>query len=342
MTVFLYRPSPQIPKPTSRAAIICFDACATNIRMHDNQMDNPQFDITWIFLQTLFMAVNTLLWTVSYQEVRNLHPKEELEELLDLGIGVMVRCTDRWPGSRSAAQLYEKLGRACFRSYSVSHPPSSVSAASPGSLTDAASPNSDQSGSTPASITHSQQSPDPPPIFSYVFDQAPDNFAATDYHNTHPPPALPIFRSNSIFVNPPATRMDRRFSYFPPDFTQLPGFTNAWEPLQPAPDSAAASLLPQQQPPPIPLPMSSSAAPMPNIGSVATGMADMSYFMPPVYSFGPHMYANEPNYPQVGGRADSLSHAQQLELMQSLEKDGLNNIDSFLGLTPMAYDTTTR
>jgi len=81
MIVFLFRPSPQVPKPSVRAAILCYDASAYNIKMQDRQMDNPSVDITWIFLQSLFMAVNTILWTISYPEVRTLHSKEELEEL---------------------------------------------------------------------------------------------------------------------------------------------------------------------------------------------------------------------------------------------------------------------
>jgi len=324
MIVFLFRPSPQVPKPSVRAAILCYDASAYNIKMQDRQMDNPSVDITWIFLQSLFMAVNTILWTISYPEVRTLHSKEELEELLQIAISIMVRCIDRWPGSRAASELYSKLGKACLRSYDFqerSHPPSSLSANSPASLTDANSPNSEFSSATTGSLAHSQKTAEPLPAFGYVFDQAPDNFAATEYHNSLQPPPQPSFRSGSIFFSPPSMQTDRRFSYFPPEFTQqiLP---NGWEPMGP--------------PPPNQNPNITSTAPIINMST----MSDPSYFMQPISNFGPHLYA-EQNY-DMPDREGSLSQQQQAELMQSLETDGLSGIDSYLGLSPVFFDPTKR
>ena len=95
MLVFLFRPSPQVPKPTKHAAHMCYDASAYNIQMQWRQMKDPAIDITWIFLQSLFMAVNTLLWSISYSDVRAQHPREDVEKLLELGIDVMEKCTDQ-------------------------------------------------------------------------------------------------------------------------------------------------------------------------------------------------------------------------------------------------------
>ena len=75
-----------------------------------------------------------------------------------------------------------------------------------------------------------------------------------------------------------------------------------------------------QPPPPMPVPMSNPA------------IADPTYFMQPTpYSFGPHMYANESYDTEM--RSGSLSQQQQIELMQSLETDGLTEIDNFMNLS---------
>jgi hypothetical protein len=314
MVVFLFRPSPQVPKPSVRSAIMCYDAVAYNIKMQSKQVESAMVDITWIFLLTVFMAINTILWTISYAEVRALHPKEELEEYIDTALDIIIKCRERWPGTAAASHLYSKLAKACLRSYDVNefHPPSSLSATSPSSLTDANSPSaSEHSSATTGSLAHSQNAFNSPPQFGYVFDQMPEQIAF-DYNNdglSRPP--QPSFRSNSIFVNPGSMPTDRRFSYFPPDFTQPQALPNAWNP------QVSAQMPP---PPQLPVPMSSPA------------IADPTYFMQPMpYSFGPHMYANESYDTEM--RSGSLSQQQQIELMQSLETEGLTEIDNFMNLS---------
>jgi hypothetical protein len=322
MIVFLFRPSPQVPKPSTRAAILCYDASAHNIRAQNYQMDNPTVDITWIFLQSLFMALNTLLWTTSYSQIRDLHSLEELEELVKIAISIIVRCTERWPGSASAAQLYTKLAKACLKSYTMSdmvHSSSSLSANSPASLTDAASPQSEISNATTGSLAYNQKpiKMEPAPQFGNVFDQVPDAFAANEYHNFMPPPP-PAFRSNSIFMNP-ATRptTDRRFSYFPPESTQQLQPPTSWGPISlPSP---APSFHVTTSPPPM---------------SSANIMNETSYFINQPYNFAPQLY--EQNF-EMQDRNGSLSYQQQQELMNSLENDGLDGIDSYLNLTPSTY-----
>lgn len=246
--VFLFRPSPQVPKPSTHAAHMCYDASAYNIQMQWRQMKDPAIDITWIFLQSLFMAVNTLLWSISYSDVRAAHPREDVEKLMELGIDVMEKCTYRWPGSDSASQLYQRLGRACLKAYDgpakVSDSSSSLSATSPASGGEATSPISDYSNITTqnnTSVAHSYQgqtSPEPPPVFNFVFNQPPDQSQAQQYHQQQQmPPPPPTFRSNSIF-NMPSSRMDRRFSYFPPDVDDS---------LPPLPTSYPQPPMPTQQ-----------------------------------------------------------------------------------------------
>ena len=79
MIVFLYRPSPQVPRPSLEAAQKCFDACEFNIYMQREQITKKNVDLTWIFTQSIFMAINTMLWSLSYVEVRHKHKREAVE-----------------------------------------------------------------------------------------------------------------------------------------------------------------------------------------------------------------------------------------------------------------------
>ncbi|KFY24183.1 hypothetical protein V491_02255 [Pseudogymnoascus sp. VKM F-3775] len=378
MIVFLFRPSPQVPKPSVRGAIMCYEASAYNIKMQHRQMDNPSVDVTWIFLQSLFMAVNTLLWSISYPDVRSQHPKEELEELLGLGVSVMVRCTDRWPGSKPAAELYERLGRACFKAYDggrVSDSSSSLSANSPASINESmSSPFSDHSNLTAPSMAYSQQSQEPAPTFSYVFNQSPENTAANEYHQkARFQQQQPTFRSNSIFMQPSTRSTDRRFSYFPPEYGQEEPRSYQPQPEQPQPQQSQAQQPQQQQPqtqqlqqqqlpqqqlpqqqsqqqqplPPQwgPTPVQTAMLPMQAPGPTAAqqsfnSLEETDYFMQPTYNFGPQMYTDQ-DFEMQTDRSGSLSYSQQVELMESLETNGLDGIDDYLGLVPSYYNPSS-
>lgn len=322
MIVTLRRPSPQVPKPSAKSAMLCYSASAENIKSQSKQLDTGNIDITWIFLLTVFQAVNTILWAISYPEVRALHPKEELEDNIEIALDIIVRCRERWPGTAAASQLYSKLAKACSRSYEIktnSHPPSSLSTNSPSSLTDANSPSaSEHSSVTPNSIVNSQKSTFQPPQFGYVFNQMPEPI--TTFPQSMGPPQ-PAFRSNSIFGAPSSMQSDRRFSYFPPEFTQPSNLSNSWNAM---PDSQTQPL-PQFQ---VPLPPPTNPS-----------IEDASYVMhtgTTPATFGNFMWGGQ-DY-DVHMRQGSLSQTQQLELMQSLETDGLAEIDSFMNLSTHTYD----
>ncbi|OQE43747.1 hypothetical protein PENCOP_c003G07323 [Penicillium coprophilum] len=117
MIVLMYRPSPQIPEPTVGAAKICYEAAISNIAMHKEQMITGSVDLTWVFVQALFMALNTVLWTLSYPEIRKEHTIEEVQGHLDTAFEVIVFSAERWPGVQSAFLLYRRLVAACLKAY---------------------------------------------------------------------------------------------------------------------------------------------------------------------------------------------------------------------------------
>jgi len=79
MRIVMYRPSPQVPKPSPQAANICFESAAYVLKQSQKQIEGGNVSITWLFLLTLNAALNAILWSTSYLEVRRQHPKEEVE-----------------------------------------------------------------------------------------------------------------------------------------------------------------------------------------------------------------------------------------------------------------------
>ncbi|ESZ92229.1 hypothetical protein SBOR_7394 [Sclerotinia borealis F-4128] len=211
MIIFLFRPSPQVPQPSYRSAIMCYDAASSNIVTQSEQIKTAMIDLTWPFLLSLFMAINTILWSISYPEVRALHTKEELEEHISQALEIVAHSRERWPGTQSTSELYMKLTKACLKSYELGDNSLSLFSATspPSSMTDANSPSaSEHSSATSVSLPHSQHNNaqhsntyQSPPQFGYVFNQMPEQIPSYDY--SHPlPPTQPSFRSNSIFLFP--------------------------------------------------------------------------------------------------------------------------------------------
>ncbi|WYZ35199.1 hypothetical protein EsH8_I_001475 [Colletotrichum jinshuiense] len=239
MRIFLYRPSPQVPKPSPRAATICFEGASYIINLSKQQMEKAAVDITWVFLLNLYMSLNTLLWTVSYPEIRQAHPREEVEELSDQTLDILEQCTERWPGTAQAVQLYSIFAKACLQSYEARDTPilqPSSTFTTPPSLFDGNSPQ----GSEISASTAPGGGPTfkvNPPQFGFVFDATPESMNTYQWDPNFPP--QPTFRSNSIWGNPSNDSMGRRFSAYPPDSplddstppaTTTPGYASSSSP----------------------------------------------------------------------------------------------------------------
>lgn len=157
--VFMYRPSPQIPEPSVDAARKCYEASVFNVAMHREQIGTGSVDVTWIFTQALFMALNTILWSLSYPDIRKEHPVDEVRTHLDVALEAIVLTAERWPGVESALLLYKRLAAACLKAYNteesfVVHSPSNH--ATPSSGPDVATPPSMSSPSSTTTSHHSQ------------------------------------------------------------------------------------------------------------------------------------------------------------------------------------------
>lgn len=153
LIVFLYRPSPQIPEPSPNAARRCYDSSAYIIKLQKYQIEARLVEYTWILTQTMFMALNTILWTLSYPEIRQEHSLDETRQLCQAALEGIELTADRWPGVVSARQLYASLISACLRAYDtdMSFVLSSSAPTSPASTQDVGSPPSLVPNQSPAS-----------------------------------------------------------------------------------------------------------------------------------------------------------------------------------------------
>ncbi|KAI1425466.1 hypothetical protein F5Y12DRAFT_365254 [Xylaria sp. FL1777] len=241
MVVTLHRPSPQVPRPSVHSATKCFDSAAFVIDISSKQMMSAAVDITWVFLLTLYMSLNTLLWCVTtYADIRAAHSREEVQELVNIALDIIDQCVERWPGTASASELYSILTKACLQSYDSSGTPHLSSPGSfntPPSQPETSSPNSMELSGGMATSKPGVPAFNPPQ-FGYVFGSAPES--VDNYSLESSIPQHPTFRSNSIFLNPASNdHTGRRFSYFPPDFTQTDGLPG----IDPSPPPSEATAI---------------------------------------------------------------------------------------------------
>ncbi|KAH9987437.1 fungal-specific transcription factor domain-containing protein [Xylariaceae sp. FL0662B] len=221
MVLSLNRPSPQIPKPSVRSATKCFDSAAFVIDISSRQMMAAAVDITWVFILTLYMSLNALLWGVTYPEIRASHRRDEVQELVNISLDIIDQCVERWPGTAAASQLYSTFTKACLQSYDSNETPMLSSSScfnTPPSQADTNSPSASEASSSTATSKLGAPAFNPPQ-FGLVFGSGPEEMNSYTVDSNFP--SQPTFRSNSIFLNPASNdHTGRRFSYFPPDFTQ--------------------------------------------------------------------------------------------------------------------------
>ena len=338
MIVLLFRPSPQVPQPSLRAARLCYDACVFNVAMQRAQIAKNSVDLTWIFTQSLFMALNTILWSLSYPEIRQEHPREEVQKHLDTVLDAILLASERWPGVTSALELYTNLVTACLKvydgssetSYVVTSPSNKASPASSQDVTTPppiSSPSSVATGSVQSTIPVEYPSP-----FGYVIDHNNSNPAYSDQLSSSQSPVqymrqiAPASASGSVSAEPPALQQTVQENGYHPQNTfqftttsQEPDFDpNSFYNTFP---STMAGL--QHWDPNYSSPSATS-----NMLALAAPLYDPSYYLGSIgeqYS----QYLHAPYFSEQA--MQSLNEEQQSELMTSLEMEmqGIDGSDFF-------------
>ncbi|KAL8940986.1 MAG: hypothetical protein Q9216_002505 [Gyalolechia sp. 2 TL-2023] len=298
MIIFLYRPSPQIPSPSVAAARTCFEACTFNVRMHRNQVATKSVDLSWIWTQSTFMVLNTMLWAISYPEIRQEHSKAIVENHIIQAQECILAASERWPGVEAAMELYETLIDACLKAYEPLTTPLSTVTVNKDLFERSTSQPIGSSPSTMASSFGSPQSSEntasSSPVVSIATQQPPQAANTAQQHTVQN--FLDAYDAHK-------PEPDYLFGIAYP--SQHPGLTSAYHFKQrPLPASPNPPPHPMQQVQP------NFSTPMTVFDQYFAMMGDpfFQYFQAPELQ--------QPPLP-------SLNQAQQGELMRSLESDSV-------------------
>ncbi|KAF2083908.1 hypothetical protein K490DRAFT_60049 [Saccharata proteae CBS 121410] len=346
MIVFLFRPSPQVPRPSVRAAIQCYDACEFNIYMQMKQIQTRSVELTWIFTQSIFMAINTMLWSLSYSEVRRMHSREDVEGHLKVALDAIELASERWPGVASARDLYENLIEACLKIYEkdgdipISASTPSDAATSPETHDDMSMGAGNRSRTTSPATASTKSLSTPPdrphPPFGYISPQSKVDFNGNSDHQagnhypvqslqqafngftngSMPPVSLSYKATSTTFATPnnmtsPAYDQQSPYNALPTTFAEMSSWTPTFAPspgIGPGPDGYYYKHQYNNQP------MTDLIG---NPMDVAAGALYADYNVDqPAWSI---------ERPGMG-----LNQTQQHELMQSLESQGPSKIESMI------------
>jgi hypothetical protein len=336
MVVFMYRPSPQVPRPSLQAAIRCYDACQYNIYMTQKQIETKTVDMTWIFVQSIFMCVNTMLWTLSYSEVRRQHSREEVEAHMNVALESIRLSSERWPGVASAMELYYNLIGACMKIFDkdgdvpiTAGSPSDTASVISSNIVDGINRSRTTSPATASTASVSTPSETLPAPFGYLPNQGPQIFNfnngqsngsspfanspntqqaalhATSQQQQQPQlhaytdmsPKTSIDGAMPMYSYPPTTQ----FTSLPTTFAELPQWTPTFS-------------MPQQDPFGMPtMPLSS---PFYNEAYAANQGYELADYLNPGWS--------------QEARGHGLTQQQQMQLMQDFEMHETSKIEEMI------------
>lgn len=340
MIVGMFRPSPQIPEPSLHAAQMCYEASVFNVKMHREQIATGSVDLTWIFTQSLFMALNTLLWSLSYPEIRQEHPPEEVIDYLRVALEGIQLAAERWPGVESALRLYRSLISACLKAYDTAESfvvPSPSNHPTPSSGQDVATPPpmSSPSSTTTTSIlsTHHHRRGDPS-----ISDMSSTGTVSRG-HSADPPLQFPSAPNPSVPAE--ASKLSQTFT--PPPVQSQPSARQgidhqSYGSHQYVPFNT--NFPNYEFNPATPFNTFPSVVPGlpgwdPNFTVASTTASHLAYVdasVDPMWlgSIGDQysQYSNEP-YPVPPWRNRTLSQQEQIELMASLE-DNIPDVSAYL------------
>ena len=358
MICFMYRPSPQIPRPSVEAAKKCFDASEFNIYMQRKHIETKSVELTWVFSATIFMAINTILWTLSYSEIRRLHPREKVEELLSISLDGICLASERWPGVASAHELYLSLVGSCLKVYDMDGD-LPVTAISPEGTSSPESTQSQHRSRTESPATLSMHSHVTTPEYGGTQQAYPRqaNLGLGGDNLYEPNAPLHELQSSHGIEFGRHTLAPLRTNPHAPNTMQFPGAMStpsttdsihtpqSYELANPRPtvalDSASVAHGQSFRPvlKPVPPPTFSSGAPWdhPIEGPVDDFGGTIQCPLPSVDSFNvkDERFNNLCLYPQYSMYLDpeqyGLEQAQQTELLHTLETTGVGNLDKMIG-----------
>ena len=317
-------------------------------------IDKGHVDMTWIFTQSICMAVNTILWTLSYGEVRRQNPKEKVEQVLEVGMEAIGLASERWPGVNAAKELYENLIKACLKIYGKEGDVS-IAAASPESVNSTSGPPSPGQSTNPTTVSPKSISTPPeeqsrfqesghPPAQATRHSESISNFSQRppdlpQYHETAHNPATVPGQISAPSRPGFGTDQTSQFGSMPnmnhgskPQYNQLPNTFNdltAWDQLAVLPLNSSTNFNPNMNL----NPSTSRNDPFAFEGALQPGTATAAPARVPAAALTDAQYAEllNPNFwASEEGPSSGLNQLQQDELMQSLRTHGISQVESMV------------
>ena len=332
MVVLLYRPSPQVPRPPASSALRCYEACRYNVYMQRDQIATKSVELTWAFTQTLFMDVNTILWALSYAEVRQQWPRDLVLAHLHVALESLELASARWPGVEPALPLYRSLIEAIMPIFDregdlAIEPRSFVHADQLSTHDDAMSNRSRTASPVSASQTDNQNSLSPrsPPLEHQGYTKAggpSDNAQASPYHQSNSQtflePSLPSLSPGSDLSQITRHRsssggqspyMESQYTPMPSSYAEMGSwrFSPSATIFPPADSAGYFSLMDPMM-----------YAPSGNAGESG---ANADSWMD---------YEDAINWSGISNPGDGLSQDEQTKLMQDLESNEIGNISTMI------------
>ena len=280
------------------------------------------------------MCINTMLWTLSYSEVRRCHGREEVESHLNVAMDSIRLASERWPGVASAMELYYNLTGACMKTYDkdddvpiTAASPSDTASVVSSSMVDGVNRSrttSPATSSTPSVRTPSDQASVPPSHRkdqshnlrlhlnssqsngTSSFSPSPNIQSASLPTPSQPPPHIPYTDAN------PKVTMDAEMPMYgltqttqmPPrltNFAQLPQWNLSF------------SMPPQEQ---YRMPTMPLTSPFYNEAYAANQGYEVADYLNPGWS--------------QDARGNGLNQEQQMQLMHDLEMNEIKNIEEMI------------
>lgn len=295
--------------------------------MQKRQAETNLIDITWIFTQAIFMALNTVLWCLSYPSIRQQHPLEEVQLHIQDALTAIELCADRWPGVRSAQQLYENLVLGCLKAYDAdkvgeSPATSDYVSTTTQDISSSASGFANSPASTANTSLYGAQSPQSihsvhtAGTINQTFQPAPGSYNDPAKQSYQPEAIQSISQPQGLeaqYISPNMPSFDPQSMLY-----NLPGF-------DPRP-TANYTLNTSQGPS-----TWTSAAMVPGVIPGINGSPDMNYDeLPYLAPFGQEYSRYMHQTYSSTYQTQSLSRQQQMELMTSLEQSQLPDVSNLV------------
>lgn len=123
LTMFIHRPSPANPQPSTVHLEKCFDAASHVLRIYSRLQLRGSVDSTWMAVHWLFLAAVThlfCLWTGEH--LRKSANWSQVNEDIRAASMVLSAMTERWKSGRKMLSIYRKLSKGTLNRYTIISP----------------------------------------------------------------------------------------------------------------------------------------------------------------------------------------------------------------------------